>query len=79
MPVPNIKIICGGKIKTLTNLLPNPLDPNASKGSGFLKVGVGKVLVKALELPEANPEELKVLKWSNAAYEIKYKIKTSYI
>jgi hypothetical protein len=34
-------------------------------------VGVGKVLVKALELPEANPEELKVWKGSKAAYKTK--------
>ena len=32
------------------------------------ELGVGKLLVKALELPEANPEELKLLKGSKAAY-----------
>ena len=57
-------------INELTNLLPNPV-PNASKGSFLKDVGVGNVLVKALELPEAKPEELKVLKGSNAAYKTK--------
>ena len=32
------------------------------------ELGVGKLLVKALELPETNPEELKLLKGSKAAY-----------
>ena len=60
------------KKKKLTNLFPNPAAPNASNGSEFLKdVGVGKVLVKALEVPDANPEELNVLKGSNAAYKTK--------
>ena len=35
------------------------------------ELGVGKLLVKALELPEANPEELKLLKGSKAAYKRK--------
>ena len=42
------------------------------------ELGVGKLLVKALELPETNPEELKLLKGSKAAYkrnENKIKIK----
>ena len=60
--------------KKLTNLL----DPNAANGSLLDELGVGKLLVNALEFPEAKPEELKLLKGSKAAYkrnENKIKIK----
>ena len=46
------------------------LDPNAANGSLLDELGVGKLLVNALEFPEAKPEELKLLKGSKAAYKI---------
>ena len=39
------------------------------------ELGVGKFLVNALEFPETNPEELKLLKGSKAAYKINTKRK----
>ena len=49
------------------------LDPNAANGSLLDELGVGKLLVNALEFPEANPEELKLLKGSKATYKLKIK------
>ena len=57
------------KVTKLTNLL----DPNAANGSLLDELGVGKLLVNALEFPETNPEELKLLKGSKATYKLKIK------
>ena len=62
------------KRKLKETKLTNLLDPNAANGSLLDELGVGKLLVNALEFPETNPEELKLLKGSKAAYKInKYK------
>ena len=45
--------------------LTNPLEPKAENGSLLNELGVGKLVAKALEVPEAKPEEL--LKGSNVA------------
>ena len=55
--------------KALTNLL----EPKAEKGSLLKELGVGKLVAKALEVPDAKPDEL--LKGSNAAYEQRIKLK----
>ena len=65
----------GYKKKTKKTKLTILLDPNAANGSLLDELGVGKLLVNALEFPETNPEELKLLKGSKAAYKINTKRK----